>query len=150
MWKILIQVSFFAVLALIAWSDCRRRKIPDRLVWLLLGVGGINALAGFGPGLASGIAGSFAASLPLFFAAMLRPGAFGGGDIKLMAAAGVFLGAEMALQALLVGLLTGGLYGGICLLLGKKGRKEQFAFGPFLCLGIAGAYWGKAVLGRFL
>ena len=63
-------------------------------------------------------------------------GAFGGGDIKLMAAAGLFLGWQNTLLAMFLGILGGGLYG-IWLLAAKKAdKKDHFAFGPFLCAGI--------------
>lgn len=61
----------------------------------------------------------------------------GGGDIKLMAAAGFLLGWRLNLAAFFTGLFSGGVYGSFLLLSGKGGRKDSMAFGPFLCLGIA-------------
>ncbi len=74
---------------------------------------------------------NFSVSLPLFLITLAVPGGFGGGDIKLMAACGLFLGWKLCLLSLCFGLLTGGLYGIWLLAAGKKGRKEHFAFGPF-------------------
>ena len=64
------------------------------------------------------------------------PGAFGGGDIKLMAVIGFFLGWKMSLTAFMLAVFSGGIYGIGLLLSKKKGAKEHFAFGPFLVLGI--------------
>ena len=63
--------------------------------------------------------------------------AFGGGDIKLMAVIGFFLGWKMSLTAFMIAVFSGGIYGIGLLLSKKKGAKEQFAFGPFLCAGTA-------------
>lgn len=146
MLKTLILIIFLGLLVLISRSDCRRRLIPDSLVGALFFVGIIAQLFLHEPGMVSGIAGVAAGGLPLLLVSLVRRGAFGGGDIKLMAAAGMFLGAELVLIALVLGFLTGGLYGLVCVLLKKKGRKDKFAFGPFLCIGIAGAYLGQGIL----
>lgn len=144
--RVLTCISFCAVLAMIGWNDYRSRKIPDELVCALFAVGIVSGFTMPEIGFPLRVAGFFAASLPLFAITMLLPGAFGGGDIKLMAAAGIFLGARMILSALAFGILGGGAYAGVCLLFKKKVRTEKFAFGPFLCLGIVGAYfWGEAI-----
>ena len=80
--------------------------------------------------------GFLAASLPLFLIAVLSKGGMGGGDIKLMAAAGIFLGWKGILVALLAGSLIGAIVSIILMIAGKKGRKDMIPFGPFLCLGI--------------
>ena len=38
-----------------------------------------------------------------------------------------------------LGFVAGGVYGVWLLLSGRKGRKDQFAFGPFLCVGMTAA-----------
>lgn len=65
--------------------------------------------------------------------------AFGGGDIKLMAGAGFFLGARLTVVAAFLGILLGGGFGALLLAAKKADRKTRFAFGPFLCIGIAAA-----------
>ena len=60
----------------------------------------------------------------------------GGGDIKLMAAAGLFLGWQNTLLAMFFGIVFGGMYGIYLLAAKKAGKKDHFAFGPFLCAGI--------------
>lgn len=79
----------------------------------------------------------FSVSLPLFAITLAVPGAFGGGDIKLMAVIGFFLGWKMSLTAFMLAVFSGGIYGIGLLLSKKKGAKEHFAFGPFLCAGTA-------------
>ena len=97
--------------------------------------------------LASRIIGFFSASVPMLLLALAIPGAFGGGDIKLMAACGAFLGWKRNLLALFFAVLGGGVWG-IWLLLKKKAtRTDAFAFGPFLCTGMAiSLFWGERLL----
>ena len=60
----------------------------------------------------------------------------GGGDIKLMAAAGLFLGWKGVLVAMIVGSLIGAIVSLTLIAMKKKKRKDLIPFGPFLCLGI--------------
>mgnify|MGYP000007196559 FL=1 len=74
------------------------------------------------------------------------PGAIGGGDIKLMFGAGFFLGAKLTVVAAFIGILLGGGFGALLLAQKKANRKSQFAFGPFLCIGIAIAmFFGETI-----
>jgi leader peptidase (prepilin peptidase)/N-methyltransferase len=87
--------------------------------------------------------GFFAASVPLFLVAVLSKGGMGGGDIKLMAAAGIFLGWKGIILAMIVGSVVGAVVSLMLIALKRKKRKDLIPFGPFLCLGILVA----AVLG---
>lgn len=78
-------------------------------------------------------------------------GGMGGGDMKLGAMLGAFLGWKLGLLALLLGVLTGGLVALCLLILGRKGRKEAIPFGPFLALGGAVTLlWGERLLSWYL
>ena len=83
--------------------------------------------------------GCLCVSLPMLALALAVPGGFGGGDIKLMFALGLLLGWKNTLLAAFLAILSGGCYAAVLLLRGRAGRKSQFAFGPFLCLGGAAA-----------
>lgn len=62
--------------------------------------------------------------------------AMGGGDIKLMAAAGAFFGYKTAILAILFGAFSGSLYGIIMMLSKRINTEHQIPFGPFLGAGI--------------
>lgn len=133
-------VLYFIVLAIllvITFIDYDTMEIPDSLNIAILICGIVAIWIGPEISLLSRIIGFFAISVPLFIIALLIAGAFGGGDIKLMAAAGFFLGWQNAIVATFIGIIIGGIYGAILLAGRKKGRKEHFAFGPALCIGIA-------------
>ena len=82
---------------------------------------------------------------------LVSGGGMGGGDMKLGAMLGAFLGWKLGLLALLLGVLAGGGVAVALLLLGRKGRKEAIPFGPYLALGGAVALlWGDQVLAWYL
>jgi leader peptidase (prepilin peptidase)/N-methyltransferase len=86
---------------------------------------------------------------------LVSRGGMGGGDMKLGAMLGAFLGWKLGLLAVLLGVLSGGFVALCLLILGRKGRKEAIPFGPFLALGGAVSFlWGETLLawylGRFL
>ena len=85
---------------------------------------------------AGALIGMVCISVPMLLLCLAIPGAFGGGDIKLMAAAGLFLGWQHTLLAMFFGILGGGFYGMYLLAVRKADKKDHFAFGPFLCVGI--------------
>jgi leader peptidase (prepilin peptidase)/N-methyltransferase len=61
----------------------------------------------------------------------------GGGDIKLLAMIGAFLGWPSILVSLLLGCLTGSVFGLASMAVTRSGFKLDLAipFGPFLCTG---------------
>lgn len=130
----LLNSILAACLIIIAFIDIDKMIIHDRfhIIILLLGV---VAIIFNQQELTSAILGVFVISVPLAIITVITSG-FGGGDIKLMAAAGLYLGATNILVAFLIGLLTGGTYASYLLLIKKAKRKQEMPFGPFLCLGI--------------
>lgn len=77
----------------------------------------------------------------MFVLAILTRGAMGGGDVKLMAALGVWLGVFGIWHTFMYGVIAGGVGALVLLLARKKGRKDYFAFGPYLCLGAVYAWY---------
>ena len=70
-----------------------------------------------------------------YLIALVSRGGMGGGDIKLIAMIGAFLGWQGALFTIFSGALLGSLVGVTLMLLGRKGRKDKVPFGPFLSSG---------------
>ena len=71
----------------------------------------------------------------IFFGfAMLSKGSLGGGDIKLVAALGLWLGCEKLLNAVLIATIFGGLAALMMILLKQKDRGSYFAYGPYFAL----------------
>ncbi len=133
----LLTMALLAVLLVIAMIDLDHQIIPDglNLAILLLALPAVY----FSPlPWTDHAIGFFAVSVPFFLIAILT-GGMGGGDIKLMAAAGLFLGWKLILTALLMGSVPGAVASVFLLATGKADRKSMVPFGPFLSLGIAAA-----------
>jgi len=81
----------------------------------------------------------------LFF--FTRGKGLGFGDVKLAFLIGLVLGGwQRVLVAVFLAFLTGAVVGVILVATGKKGRKDEIAFGPFLLLGMLVAkIWGDVV-----
>ena len=137
----------------IALIDAETQLIPNRLNAAVAVLAVLNLL--LSPARWAGaLIGMVCISVPMLLLCLAIPGAFGGGDIKLMAAAGLFLGWQHTLLAMFFGILGGGFYGMYLLAARKADKKDHFAFGPFLCVGIVLALlFGDPVLAwycRFL
>lgn len=93
--------------------------------------------------------GFFIISVPFYIIALVSNG-LGGGDIKLIAMAGLLLGYRATFVAFLIAAVVGGVYA-IYLLKQGKSQKQAIAFGPYLCLGIFFAYlYGNQLLDWYL
>ena len=126
---------FFALLFAASVFDIRKRIISDTLCLLIALVG----LAALEP---ARLLGVFTA-LPLLLAALLW-GGMGGGDVKLMAAAGLVLGFWRGMAAMVMGLAAMLLFHALCAVIQKlRGRNvpKAYPLAPFLSLGCLTAYF---------
>lgn len=92
------------------------------------------------------VLGFFCVSTLLWLVYLLTKGrGIGGGDIKLMAAAGLFLGWKLVLTAFLFGCLYASVIQILRMKLTKAG--STFAMGPYLSAGILTAIWfGESIV----
>ena len=152
-WQGLAALALCGVLLSISLIDAETQTIPDRLN-LAVGVLAVVHLLLRPAGWGQSLIGAVCISVPMLILCLIIPGAFGGGDIKLMAAAGLYLGWPHTLLAAFFAILGGGGYGMYLLAARKADKKDHFAFGPFLCVGIVLALlFGDPVLAwycRFL
>ncbi len=88
----------------------------------------------------------------LFYAvAVLSRGGMGGGDIKMMAMVGSFMGWKTVLMTTFFGSLTGAVLGIMLMAFKGKGRKTKIPFGPFLALGtFVTLFYGQEILTWYL
>lgn len=142
---------FGLLLVMVIFVDLDHRIIPDRLTVPAVVLGLTLALAE-GPRmlLASVLAAAAAGGFFLLVAVASR-GGMGGGDIKLAAAMGAFLGWPAIAAALFVSFMLGGAVGIAVLIAGLRGRKDAIPFGPFLAGGgLVGMFWGKLIIQWYL
>ena len=126
-----------------AVSDVKSKTIPNGLVlamlagWVITAVPRLFADTGSAIPIFTGALAGFALGGGLFLLAYLisRKG-LGGGDVKFMAAAGLYLGFDGVLPAMLCGTVLAGIAGLALILLKKIGRKDAIPLAPFLYAGI--------------
>ncbi|MGO0123277.1 prepilin peptidase [Desulfothermobacter acidiphilus] len=137
---------FLACLLVASFIDLEHYIIPNRLVLgALVGAVPLDYMAR-DPGLVPALLGALSAGGFLFFLALVSRGGMGGGDIKLAAVSGLFLGWPLALLGTFLGCLIAGVWGIILLVTRRKGRKDHIPFGPFLSAGLLIAlFWGRGI-----
>lgn len=158
----LLYFLFLAVLTVITFIDMDTMEIPFMLNVIIFIMGVVSLILQFVSKensffemdevtIVERLIGMVCISLPLFLIVLIIPEGFGGGDIKLMFAAGFFLGWKQTVVGFFIGLILGGIYGIICLIKRKKGKKEHFAFGPFLSVGLAvSLFCGTEIMNRYI
>lgn len=88
-------------------------------------------------------------SLLLLLFMISRGNAIGGGDIKLMAAAGLLLGWKNIALAFVTACISGSVFHFI--LMKVKGKDHMLAFGPYLSFGIWGSMmWGEQLVAWYM
>ena len=140
------------VLIVVSFIDLDLRIIPDRVTLPGIAVGLILApylgLTTFGGSLLGAVVGGGA----LYLIAIAGTAAFGkesmgGGDIKLAAMLGAFLGWQAVLLLLFVAFLSGAVAGVILLAVRGKDCEHAIPFGPFIAFGtLLAVVWGDALL----
>ncbi len=150
-WSFFSLIGFLltSLLIIIAMIDIDTMEIYDRfhimILILALAILFITPLP-----LLDHLIGFFVISIPFFIIASVT-GGIGGGDIKLIAIAGLLLGFKATLVAFFIASILGGSMAIYLLLTKQKDRKSLIAFGPYLCIGIYFAYlYGNEILSWYL
>jgi len=147
----LVASAAAVILLAVAMFDLTAMEIPNGLVAALIPAAAACFLAQPGiPPLSRGI-GLIIISVPMLILALLINGAFGGGDIKLMAVCGVMLGWQSALLAFFISIVTAGFMSLGLIAAGKAAKGAHIPFGPHLCAGVMAALlYGDILIGWYL
>ena len=147
---------FWTILLGIAMTDARQYIIPDEFSWGGLVIGLLFSLAGGLPGLGTALVGAAVGFGLLWLVGtagtwVFKEDAMGGGDIKMMAMVGAFVGWQGVLLTIFLGALLGSLVFVPLLLVGQK---KLVPFGIFLSIAALITYEaGPAIFawyGRYL
>ena len=148
---LLVAWLFLSALVAIAGIDLERQLIPDRITLPGIVMGFLTSFLGTRVSWLESLLGILVGGAILFAVIMLSGGGMGGGDMKLSAMMGAFLGYKLALLALLLAVILGGLVALGLLSTGIRRRKDPIPFGPFLATAATVAIlWGEAVLTWYL
>ena len=159
-WYSIALCLLFSLLLVISCIDIEIMEIPDGLVLAVAILGLAPFVASFF-GDRSGLpdtlpwwgylVGIAAASLPFFVIALLTRGGIGGGDIKLLAALGLFAGWKVVLLGTMFGVIIGGVIGAILLAVFGRNRRAMMPLAPSLCLGgVIALLWGNTIIDHFV
>lgn len=160
--EFLLALAFIAVLLPISVIDARYYIIPNVIIatGLILGAIIVCAIAYQRADvwyLLTRLIGAVAGWTVLWLiavvgSAILRKKAMGGGDIKLMAVIGLFLGAwPQLVMVIAFSALSGAIVGSALILSGRKKRQSPIPYGPFLAgAAVLVLLWGDRLWDMYL
>jgi leader peptidase (prepilin peptidase)/N-methyltransferase len=151
-WSTAVYALLYSLLIVVAGTDLSHKIIPNAITLPGTAVGLLSSATVLSTGLVNGFIGMVVGGGLLWLLAWLSPYLFGkegmgGGDIKLMAMIGAFLGWKPALLTIMVGSLLGSLVG--LTLIGTRviSRQDYIPFGPFLvCGALIALFFGQPLL----
>lgn len=151
-WPAVAYGLLYSALLVVAGTDLSHKIIPNVVTFPGIVVGLLSAATILPLGLVNGLIGLLVGGGVLWILAWVSPYLFGkegmgGGDIKLLAMIGAFLGWKPALMTILVGSFLGSLVG-IALIAAQVIKREDYIpFGPFLvCGAMVALFFGQSIL----
>jgi leader peptidase (prepilin peptidase) / N-methyltransferase len=135
------------VLLIVSGIDLAHQIVPDAITLpgMLIGVGTSALLTPVG--LSNALLGLCLGGSLFLLIAVLSRGGMGGGDIKLIAMIGAFLGWQAVLVTIFMAAMLSAVVGLSLILLKQKGRKDPIPFAPFLALGaFVAMLWGSDLM----
>ena len=165
-WQTAFAIAFFYLLLILSFIDWDVMRLPDAIVGLTAAVGAAGAVlaalvgaqlvpltpplplplapvttAAIGALLGVGVS----VVIALLYRAVRKVDGFGGGDVKLLGAMGIFLG-PYVLIAFFAGSVLGALYAIVAVSERRLGLQTKFPFGPFLAIAaVLTAVWGPTL-----
>jgi leader peptidase (prepilin peptidase)/N-methyltransferase len=152
----LFYFSFVAALITITVIDLFHQIIPDVISLPGIGVGLLASLVIPHQTFFNSLIGMICGGGSLFLVATLYQWWFkregmGGGDVKLLAMIGAFLGWKSVILTILLSSLIGSITGMIIMVLKGKDFKYAIPFGPFLSLGaVVSLFYGQNIINWYL
>jgi len=139
-WQAVVYAALFSALLVAALIDLEHQIIPDAITLPGIALGLICAATVLPLALTDAVLGLLLGGGLLWALAAASPYVFGkegmgGGDIKLLAMIGAFLGWKSTVLTIMIGALAGAVVGIALILLNIMRRDQYLPFGPFLVLG---------------
>jgi leader peptidase (prepilin peptidase)/N-methyltransferase len=152
----LLAFAFLCGLIVTTFIDYDYQIIPDAISLPGIGVGFVAAIVLGSPTWIASLAGILLGGGVLWGVAEVyhrltgREG-MGGGDIKLLAMIGAFLGWQAVPVTLMIASLAGTAVGVALIVVQRGDRRTAIPFGPFLAVGaICALFWGDALIAWYL
>ncbi len=142
--KAIRYLILYAVLFLIAWNDGKKKRIPNKILKVLLGIRCVLMVLEWlrfpKLGLAllmSAALGALLGGGVFLLAHFIAKGGVGMGDVKLLAVIGTYVGSGSIMAAAFLSVMVSAIYSVVMLLLKKIKLKEEIPFAPFIFVGTA-------------
>ncbi|MCK4390791.1 MAG: prepilin peptidase [Desulfobacterales bacterium] len=155
-WQGLFLYALVAALLVITFIDIDHQIIPDVITFPGIGVGFLTSFVSghvtykeslFGIILGGGVL----LLVALGYYLLTKREGMGGGDIKLLAMIGAFLGWKAVIFTIFVGSAVGTVVGVALALRKEEGRRLAIPFGPFLSLGaLLYIFFGPQIIGWYV
>ncbi len=149
-------VVFVWILIALTFIDIDTQLLPDDLTLGLMWIGLLLNINGYFASLKDAVLGAVAGYLALWIVNEVyklirgRDG-FGGGDFKLLAAFGAWMGWSMLPVIILFSSFVGAFIGIAQMILSKLGWESQIPFGPYLAgAGLIALVWGHQIIDYYL
>ena len=131
----LFYAPLFSALLVISVIDLYHKIIPDVITIPGIIIGLLASAFILPSGIKGAILGALLGSSLFFIIAVVSRGGMGGGDIKLIAMIGSFLGLTDVLITIILSSFIGSVVGILMMVFFGKSRKYMIPFGPFLSIG---------------
>jgi len=145
-----------AALIVITFIDLDHRIIPDLISLPGIALGLLAAIFGSLATVKDSLIGILAGGGSLYlvafvYEALTKREGMGGGDVKLLAMIGAWLGWKAILFTLFFASLAGTLIGGVAMMIHRQGRHYAIPFGPFLAFAaLAYIFFGPELIHWYL
>ncbi len=168
-WGLLIYLVFISALIIATFTDFDHLIIPDVISYPALLLGLILSTAypsmqrtlsqwsqistGPGEGFLASLTGAVSGGLFLYLIGAIgkkifKKEAMGGGDVKLLAMIGAFLGWQLVTLTIFISALSGSIVG---LIIKFKKGESYIPYGPYLALGaVISLLWGRELINWYL
>lgn len=148
----LVYFAFVAALIVITVIDLHHQIIPDVISLPGIGLGLLASLMIPQITFSNSLIGTLLGGGSLFIVGTLYQWLFkregmGGGDVKLLAMIGSFLGWKAVILTILLSSLIGSIIGILLMVIKEKDFKYAIPFGPFLSLGaVIALFYGESLI----
>ncbi len=140
-------VLYVLILVMIGFKDWKTKTISNQSIVGLFCCAIIYIIFQREISVRESVIGFFIVSIPMLVCTCIRPGAFGGGDIKLMAVSGLILGVEKIILAFMIGIILSGVYILYLWMRKRVERTSAIPIGPWLSMGcIIALVYGDKIL----
>ncbi|GAB6117617.1 A24 family peptidase [Thermoanaerobacter brockii subsp. lactiethylicus] len=123
-----------SILIAVSFIDIEHRIVPNKIILVGFIGGIIFRVLMYNYGFIDYIMGLVLGGGILLLISLISGGEMGGGDIKLMALIGFFIGWKLTILVLFLSVIIGALGGVILVALKIKGRKDYIPFAPYISI----------------